>query len=321
MQNTIAVLFDFDLTLTNEYSEDAVFRRYGIDPSKFDSALRKYHEELQNELLAFEAVYPGPKAPSSIKRVGASKEIGYINYLFHLIREGKCKGLSRAILREEGSHVALCDGLWTGLCELKNHVKGDKQWQRHGLELKFYIVSASLFDLIIGSLGEHVHLFDGIYANEILPEEGDDPLHGEISRHVGPMFDTVKTRIVYQVNKGYAWHVNDRVEYDLRDVPGSNFIGIGDGFTDTPFLAVIKKKGGRAIGVYAGTNEEEIRKNREKIEKLREGHRVDAIFAADYSKGSPLRRHLEKIVEEIAERNAERLSARKSKILLPFEGY
>ncbi len=318
VQNTIALLFDFDLTLTNEYSEDAVFRRYGIDPSTFDSELRAYNEMLQNELLNFEAIYSGPKAPSFVKRVGASREINYINYLFHLIREGKCKGLSRSILREEGRNVALCDGLWDGLYELKHHVQRDKQWQRHGIELKFYIVSASLFDLIIGSLGEDAGLFDGIYANEILPIEGEDPVHGEIGRHIGPMFDTVKTRVVYQVHKGHAWHVNDRVAYDLRDVPGGNFIGIGDGFTDTPFLAVIQKKGGKAIGVYAGINAEEIRKNKEKTEKLLETDRVDAVFAADYRRGSPLRRYLEAMIEEIAESNTQRLAARRSKILLPF---
>jgi hypothetical protein len=318
MQNTIAMLFDFDLTLTNEYSEDAVFRRYGIDPSTFDSDLRAYHDELQKELLAFEAEYAGPKAPDSIKRVGASQEINYINYLLHLIRKGRCPGLSRAILREEGKNVALCDGLWKGLFELKDYVKSIAKWRRHGIELKYYIVSASLFDLIMGSLGEHAQLFDGIYANEILPEEGADPVHGEIGRHIGPMFDTVKTRVVYQVHKGHAWHVNDKVAYDLRDVPGYNFIGIGDGFTDTPFLAVIKKKGGTAIGVYAGLGEEDVRKNKEKTAKLLESHRVDGVLQADYRKGSPLRKYLEKVVSEIAERNTERLSARRSKLLLPF---
>ena len=69
-----------------------------------------------------------------------------------------------------------------------------------------------------------------------------------------------------------------------RPIPFDNIIYIGDGMTDVPSMALIKKSGGHSIAVFKKNNKEQI-----KISKnLYEAQRVDFIAPANYNQNYPL---------------------------------
>mgnify|MGYP003317193236 FL=1 len=71
---------------------------------------------------------------------------------------------------------------------------------------------------------------------------------------------------------------------DSRPIPFDNMIYVGDGLTDVPSMALIKKEGGHSIAVY-----QKILKGQVEIcKKLFKANRVDFIAEADFRKNSDL---------------------------------
>jgi hypothetical protein len=71
---------------------------------------------------------------------------------------------------------------------------------------------------------------------------------------------------------------------DKRPIPFDNMIYIGDGLTDVPSMALIKKEGGHSIAVYQKKLKEQVIICKE----LSQANRVDFIAEADYRKNSNL---------------------------------
>jgi hypothetical protein len=71
---------------------------------------------------------------------------------------------------------------------------------------------------------------------------------------------------------------------DKRPIPFDNMIYIGDGLTDVPSMALIKKEGGHSIAVYQKKLKEQVSICKE----LSQANRVDFIAEADYRKNSNL---------------------------------
>ncbi|MBS6843874.1 MAG: hypothetical protein KH197_09245 [Clostridiales bacterium] len=78
----------------------------------------------------------------------------------------------------------------------------------------------------------------------------------------------------------------------LRDIPFTNMIYIGDGLTDVPSMKLTKLNGGHSIAVW---QEDEQISN----EMLLEG-RVDFAVKADYSRGSDMEKMVFAIIDQIA---------------------
>ena len=99
--------------------------------------------------------------------------------------------------------------------------------------------------------------------------------------------DTTKTQFIFRINKGkekLSQSINEHMPEADRPIPFDNIIYIGDGMTDVPSMALIKKSGGHSIAVFKKNNKEQI-----KISKnLYKAQRVDFIAPANYNQNSPL---------------------------------
>ena len=101
--------------------------------------------------------------------------------------------------------------------------------------------------------------------------------------------DTTKTQYLFRINKGkedLSDNINNHMPEDKRPIPFDNMIYVGDGLTDVPSMALIKKEGGHSIAVY----QKKLKAQVNICKELFEANRVDFISEADFTKDSDLYR-------------------------------
>ena len=92
---------------------------------------------------------------------------------------------------------------------------------------------------------------------------------------------------------------------EVRRIPFTHMVYVGDGPTDVPCFTLMKKNGGFAVAVY--NPEDQSRRSFEKSYQLaRHANRVHFMAPADYRSGSHLRLILEQHLLEIADGILER---------------
>src|SRR5206468_2769422 len=108
----------------------------------------------------------------------------------------------------------------------------------------------------------------------------------------------------YQGLPEMSQDVNDHMNPEIRPIPFSNMIYVGDGPTDVPCFTVMKKNGGQAIAVYNPDDSQRV--GFKKCYQLAtHADRVRHIAPADYRRNTHLRMLLEQMVEETANRVVE----------------
>ncbi len=291
-RNIIAVVWDFDKTLTPGYMQAPLFKRYGIDEDFF-----------WKEVNGLPEIY-------AKRGMHVSHDTVYLNHLLSFIKNGPMKGLQNRHLRELGAEVPLYPGLPGFFTDLQQRVTSKPAYQKHEIRLEHYIISTGLAEMIRGcDIADHV---DGIFACEFvecpLPpyysKQSELSLETdfEISQ-IGVMVDnTIKTRYLFEINKGVNKHpsisVNAKMAEEDRRVPFQNMIYIADGPSDVPCFSLVRKNGGKTYAVYDPESEAEFAQN----DRLREDGRVDNYGPADYTETSPTSRWLRLQIENICER-------------------
>ncbi|MBX9683270.1 MAG: haloacid dehalogenase-like hydrolase, partial [Hyphomicrobium sp.] len=121
--------------------------------------------------------------------------------------------------------------------------------------------------------------FANVFASEYWFDAYDLPFPKRV------ITDTGKTQYLFRINKGledYNDSINAHMPEELRPIPFSNMIYFGDGETDVPSMALLKKNGGAAIAVHAPDG------SAEKCVELFNAGRCDFYAGADYRQGSDL---------------------------------
>lgn len=288
LQNVIAVIWDFDKTLSPQYMQTPLFKEYGIDEKRFWAEV--------NGL------------PAYYERAGVrvQPDTCYLGHLLTYVRAGKMAGLNNAKLRELGGRIALFQGI-LGLFDRLSAVPQETAFREGDLRLEHYVVSTGLAEMVRGSAISP--RLSGVWGSEFIecpaqPGYAPDspPESGEISQIAALLDNTTKTRAIFEINKGVnksaTITVNDMIPEEERRVPFRNMIYVADGPSDIPSFSVVRKHGGLAYAVYDPKSDAQF----EQVDRLLKNGRVDAYGPADYSESSQTDRWLCLHVRTIARR-------------------
>jgi phosphoserine phosphatase len=252
-QNIIAVIFDFDDTLTDD-STTQLLEKHGINADDF------WKREMSARVAA-----------------GWDPALAYLTHIADNSGNGKPFGkLSNAALREFGATLKFYPGLPRLFSDLRDITK-EHPLSNPGIE--FHVISGGLEDVIRGSkIASHLNGIRGCRF-----EEGPD---GVIRAVKNVVSFTEKTRYIFEINKGLLgdsrdrpYDVNEQMHPENRRVPFQNMIYVGDGFTDVPCFSLVTHFGGKAFGVF---DPKKIGSPKKAWEKLVTPQRVMSLNSPKY---------------------------------------
>jgi hypothetical protein len=285
--NIIAIVYDFDHTLSPHYMQDhTILRHAGIDPKEF-----------------------WPSCTALINEKGYDQELAYMKRMLEI---ETIRSLSNKDLEKMGANLTYFPGVPDCFEEL-NALFSPQEYEELEIRIEHYVVSSGLKAILKGS---HI----APYVKDLFGCEFDEE-DGHISFPKRTISHTQKTQFLFRVNKGLLkmdQDVNDHMPEEARRVPFRHMIYVGDGPTDVPCFTLMKKNGGFAVAVYNA--EDHSRRSFEKCYQLaHHADRVHFMAPADYRAGSHLRLILEQHIKEIANGVLEerRQGAEKSRVPAP----
>ena len=196
--------------------------------------------------------------------------------------------LTREVLADYGSKVALYNGVSTWFERIRQY--GLKQ----GVQIEHYIISSGLKEMIEGTEMAKNGAFKKIYASAFMFDD-----KGVAVWPAQAINYTNKTQFLFRIQKGVLdindSGVNDYIRPEEQRVPFRNMIYIGDSDTDIPCMSLVNVNGGHSIGVYDPDS-----KNKDKVYKMMQHHRIRYYAPADYTDGSDLDTVVKQIIQKTA---------------------
>ena len=252
IQNSIALIYDFDKTLTPlAMQEYTVLPALGIKGEDFWKEVSEATEE-----------------------ENADGMLVWMRLMIEKIEENK-KHIDREDFKALAKRLEYFEGVESWFENINAYV--DESIPKD-IELNHYLISAGLKEIIEGaSIRQH---FRQVYASEYHYNH-----HNRATFPAVLVNDTMKTQFLFRINKGkeqITESINEHMPEEDRPVPFSNMVYIGDGMSDVPSMTVTKQNGGYAIAVYEPGDEASLQVCRD----LFEDGRVDYYSPADYREGS-----------------------------------
>ncbi len=272
-QNVIAVVFDFDDTLTDD-STTKLLESRGVDATSF------WQKDMKVRIDE-----------------GWDPPLAYLTWILESVGSGKRFGnLTNAQLREFGATLEFYEGIPELFDDLRA-ITLEHVLTRPAIE--FYIVSGGLEEIIRGSsIAKH---FAGIWGCTFSESDG-------CVRHIrNSITFTEKTKALFAINKGIsdfetrqnAYSVNRDRRPEDRRVPFRNMIYLGDGLTDVPCFSLLKQFGGWSFGIFDPRKEGSPKKA---WENLVAPKRVTSAHSPQYRKDDDLGAMLRAAVKQICMR-------------------
>lgn len=209
-------------------------------------------------------------------------------YMYVMLKEAARRGmrLSRGTFNRQGAKVELFPGLDTWFERINGYGAA------LGFSVEHYVLSSGIKEIVEGTpiAGQ----FKMIYAAEFVYNEST----GEPEWPAMAVNYTSKTQFIYRINKGILDvtendRLNEHTPHDMRRVPFTNMIYVGDGTTDVPCMKLVGSRGGHSIGVYSG------RRNAIVNDMLIHG-RVHFVAPTDYRPGSDMEKIVYSIFDSVA---------------------
>jgi hypothetical protein len=270
-QNTIALVYDYDQTLSPNYMQDDVlFPKFGIDPAQFWKKCNA---------LVHEQKWDG--------------ELAYMKCLLDYLGMDR---VTNAMLSELGAGLSFFPGL-PELFEALPKASLRPEHEAVGIKVEHYIISSGLKALLDGSRLKP-------FVKEMFGCEFGEDAEGLISFPKRVISHTTKTQFLFRINKGmlrYDQDVNDHMPAEQRPIPFENMVYVGDGPTDVPCFTVVNRNGGYGIAVY-NPEDKSGKSFRKCYDLCSHAGRVKHIAPADYREGSHLWLLLSQMVTETADR-------------------
>lgn len=270
-QNIIAVIFDFDDTLTDD-STTTLLHAHGIDTNGFwTNRVKTLVDEGWNPTLA------------------------YLKLILDDVGDGKPLGnLRNRNLQEFGAKLRFYPGLPGLFGDLRKIVE---QHEISRPTVEFYVISGGLEEIIRGSK-------IAPYMTEIWGcRFAEEPKGKRISHVMDAVTFTEKTKHLFVINKGLVeeskknpFAVNEDRDETSRRIPFRNMLYVGDGLSDVPCFSLLRVSGGCSFGVFDPKKEESPKFA---WQKLILPQRVTSLNAPKYRKTDDLGSLIHAAVEEI----------------------
>ncbi len=270
-QNTIAIVYDFDGTLSPQpMQEYTVLPKIGIEPAAF---WQRVHEEA--------------------RETGSDSMLVYMRLMMEALYKNDKIRITKEDFAVMAEKIQYFPGVEDWFPRINEYVAARGQG---AVQVQHYIISAGQKEILEGaSIRKH---FKQVYASEYHFNQ-----YGIATFPKVLITDTSKTQFLFRINKGRETmneSINDHMPENERPIPFTNIIYIGDGMTDVPSMALTKKSGGHTLAVFNPKTPH----GKETCAKLLTANRVDFIAPADYRDGSKLSKRckllLDSVIAEIA---------------------
>jgi phosphoserine phosphatase len=264
-QNTIALVYDFDGTLSPQpMQEYTVLPKIGVAPVEFWAMVNREARETESDPM-----------------------LVYMRHIIEALERVKVD-----VKREDFAAMARAIEYFPGVATWFGRINAYvRKRSRDQVKVQHYLISAGQKEILDGvSIRRH---FKRIYASEYHFNH-----HGVATFPKLLVTDTMKTQFLFRINKGIeavTESINEHMPEDERPIPFQNIVYVGDGMTDVPSMALTKKNGGHTVAVY----DPEGDKGRATCVKLLDAGRVDFVAEADFRAGSRLTRRVQLLLDAI----------------------
>lgn len=265
MKNTLAIIYDFDLTLSPVGMQDfGLFQKLKTTEDEFMKEVREFAKEHNSDFL--------------------------LSFMLNILKNAKSKRvkITKDFLKSTGKNAIYFKGVETWFDRINEFGK------KHDIDVEHFIISAGNREILEGT--SIFKKFKRVYACEFLYNEKGEPYWPRLVVN-----HTLKTQFLFRIRKNLLddlyndKHINDKFE-DEKQLPFNHIIYLGDGDTDVPCMQIVTNRGGLSLSVY----DEKNRKKKHFAEDLLEDKRVGAFVKADYSENSEIDKIIKKQILKLS---------------------